>query len=149
MKLTRIEQNEFATYGQLTDDENRSLGVTLELPWRDNAHDVSCIPVGQYLAHRRYSPKHGYDVFELQSVPGRGNVEIHIGNLPRDSEGCILLGSNFGPINGEHGVTGSTAAFARFMSAMRGVDSFTLVVIDASKGVYAAAPSRAPIAGAA
>jgi hypothetical protein len=127
--LQRIDQNTFATYGNLTDAENKQLCVTLERPWLDNQHEESCIPVGSYTFTRFHSPHWGYDVFKSEDVPGRGAIELHIGNLPHDSEGCILLGSNFGTVNGQHGITGSAAAFARFMSAMHGVDSFTLDVL--------------------
>jgi hypothetical protein len=136
LTLTRISQSAFATYGQLSDAEQRQYAVTLELPWENNQHDVSCIPAGSYHAVRRLSHLHGgtgvhdYDVFELMDVPSRGAIELHIGNLPHDSKGCILLGSNFGTVNGQHGITGSQAAFARFMDEMRGVDAFTLTVTD-------------------
>ena len=128
--LHRLEQTAFATFGQLVDEEQNVVCVTLELPWHENEHDVSCIPAGMYTAHRRHSPKHGYDLFELANVPNRANIELHIGNLPHDSLGCILLGSNLGIVNGQHGITGSAAAFRRFMDRMQGVDTFTLTITD-------------------
>lgn len=136
LRLTRLTQNAFATYGQIVDEENRALCVTLEKPWVDLNQDgisdknVSCVPPGEYPASRYHSPKRGYDVFMLSGVPGRGDIELHIGNTPHDSEGCILLGSNFGDVGGQHGITGSQATFSRFMASLKGIDAFTLTVVD-------------------
>lgn len=132
MKLTlpRLERNDFATYGQIVDDTQKLLCVTLERPWLDNAPMISSIPAGEFTFHRRLSPKRGYDVFITQDVPGRSDIEIHKGNLPTDSEGCILVGSHFGDLGAKHGIIGSAEAFERFMDRMRGVDQFTLVVVN-------------------
>lgn len=132
LRLIRIEQNEHATFGLLQDAEAKQLAVTLELPWKDNAHDVSCVPAGAYTAHRRYSPKHRVEVFELAGVPDRANIEIHVGNFASDSLGCILLGSDFGQFEGERGIVKSRAAFEAFMASMAGVDTFTLAIHDPS-----------------
>lgn len=134
--IRRLDSTKSATYGEMVDDEERSVGVTLEPPWVDKNEDgisdknVSRIPAGTYPAHRKLSPKRGYEVFELENVPGRTNIEIHIGNTTADTEGCILLGSNVGMVNGQHGITGSAAAFRKFMSLLTGVDRILLDVID-------------------
>lgn len=132
LSLRRIEATDLAMFGTLADEENKSFGVTLEPPWRDNERDVSCIPAGTYTAVRfpAGEGKRPYDVFKLIGVPDRDDTEIHIGNTIADTEGCVLLGSNYGVVNGQHGITGSQAAFRRFMDALRGIDSFPLTVID-------------------
>lgn len=66
--------------------------LTLELPWRDNAEDVSCIPAGTYKVKVTYSNKFKRDLPELLGVPGRSKVRIHPGNTTRDTQGCILVG---------------------------------------------------------
>jgi hypothetical protein len=134
--LYRLEQTPFATYGQMLDEANRCLCVTLERPWVDANHDgisdrnVSCISPGRFDAVRIVSPKHTYELFEVRGVPGRSNIEIHRGNLPSDSEGCILLGARFGDFGPQRGITGSAEAFDRFMASLVGVNAFTLVVVD-------------------
>lgn len=128
LTLTRLESSAYATYGQIVDEENRLLCRTLELPWRNNAPRVSCVPAGTYPAHRRYSPKHKYELFELDGVPNRSNIELHVGNLTADSLGCILLGMRFGMLGDKHGILASGEAFRVFMEALRGVDQFTLVI---------------------
>lgn len=66
----------------------------MELPWRDNAPGLSCIPPGTYRAELYNSPKHG-QVYMLQGVPGRSDVEIHAANFAGDRTlgwACELLG---------------------------------------------------------
>lgn len=130
MRLIRLTQTEHATFGQLVDADHAVIACTLELPWKDNAKGVSCIPAGQYICRRRFSPKHNCDVFGIEGVPGRSDIEIHIGNRPADTEGCVLVGSRFGAVRGDYGVLNSREAFGRFMDYMRGVVTFPLTVID-------------------
>jgi len=62
---------------------------TLELPWRDNAVGVSCIPAGQYRFERDV---HGrFQWFRILFVPERTDIEMHLGTKPSHSEGCILM----------------------------------------------------------
>lgn len=130
-RLERLSDTDSATFGQLIDAASEQrVCVTLELPWKDNHHDTSCIPVGLYAAHRRTSPKRGYELFELDSVPDRSNIEMHVGNLPHDSLGCILLGTHFGEVNGQSGVLESKVAFTEWMFRNKGHDHIQLVIVD-------------------
>lgn len=52
----------------------------------------NCIPAGKYEITMQYSARFGMDTPHLQDVPGRTFIEIHPGNKPGDTEGCILLG---------------------------------------------------------
>jgi hypothetical protein len=40
-----------------------------------------------------WSPKHGCDVPHALDVPGFQNIEIHVGNRPADTDGCVLVGT--------------------------------------------------------
>lgn len=79
-------------------------GFGLELPDRDNAPNISCIPAGIYTAALQHSARFGYDVYVLQGVPGRSNCEIHDGNWAgdvskgyrSDVEGCTVTGTEHG-----------------------------------------------------
>ena len=122
MRLIRNDQNSTRTLGYILDGEDR-IFETLELPWRDNQRGVSCIPEGTYECTAGYSPSRGYDVYWLQDVPGRSDVQIHIGNYPKDIRGCILIGKR----RGDNMVVDSRIAFKEFMARMEG-KPFTLTI---------------------
>jgi hypothetical protein len=67
---------------------------TVERPWINNEPYVSCIPEGEYLA-LPYSSEKYPDTFELQNVPGRTKILFcHIGNYPKNVQGCFALGTD-------------------------------------------------------
>ena len=70
-------------------------GHTLELPWKDNQKRVSCIPKGVYEVKKRHTQKskYKYEHLHILDVPNRGYILMHIGNYPKNSKGCILLGN--------------------------------------------------------
>lgn len=61
---------------------------TFELPWKDNAQSVSCIPCGVF--HTQFNQNKNR--FEVHDVPHRSGIQIHIGNYAREIKGCILPG---------------------------------------------------------
>ncbi len=77
----------------------------LELPWLDNAHNISCIPEGIYKVKFTRSFKFPLGSYEIQAVPNRSGIRIHSGNYATgthpDIQGCILLGNAYGDINGD------------------------------------------------
>lgn len=103
--------------------------VTLELPWRDNFHNISCIPEGTYPMRERsgVTTLDGMDLprtFEVLEVPDRSGILFHPGNDSRDTRGCILLGNQFAvyaPM-----ILESKLAFGNFLSALDGVSEATL-----------------------
>lgn len=66
---------------------------TLELPWRDNQFQISCIPEGIYKCVWHLSPKFGWTYLLTGTAP-RTHILFHAGNYPKDSWGCILLGKS-------------------------------------------------------
>ena len=70
-------------------------GHTLELAWKDNQKRVSCIPKGVYEVKKRHTQKskYKYEHLHILDVPNRGYILMHIGNYPKNSKGCILLGN--------------------------------------------------------
>lgn len=64
----------------------------LELPWRGNANDISSIPAGIYPVAFNMSPRFKERLWEIQQVPGRSGVRIHVANYARQLEGCLAPG---------------------------------------------------------
>ncbi len=106
---------------------------TVELPWRDNQTNISCIPPGTYLAKIRKTHTNdavGLDVaYELQDVEGRANIQIHVANYPRDVRGCIGLGMARAHVGGRYMVTRSRDAIKSFYALMEGAP-FLLEVVE-------------------
>ncbi len=91
---------------------------TLELPWKNNQPNISCIPAGLYPYKKRWSEKNGRIVIELLNVPGRTDIEIHIANYFHELLGCIAVGVGRADIdgNGQMDVTNSKVAFENLMA---------------------------------
>ena len=106
---------------------------TLELPWLNNQHGISCIAKGEYDVIK--VPGSGnipYPHFAVKNVAGRSGICIHIGNYAAgkrvDSKGCILVGNGFADINkdGNIDVTGSTPTLHKLLEILP--DDFTLII---------------------
>lgn len=100
--------------------------ATLELPFRNNAPNVSCIPAGNYVA-KKVENRHTYGGQRIPVtleviVPDRSGILFHIGNTVVDSRGCILLGMEFA----SHGVMYSRVAMDKFMEVIFDDDSFSI-----------------------
>ena len=125
------------TFGRLEDDEHQRLCYTLEEPWRDENGDglgdtgVSRIPAGRFPWRVAPSPKRGYDVVWIDKVPGRKAVQIHRGNTVEHTEGCVLVGTSFGVLDGKPAVLDSKTAFAALMQRLGSATSGWLTVEDA------------------
>lgn len=68
--------------------------VILELPWLDNAPQISCIPEMLYTVKRRNSSKFK-DHYHILDVPDRGGILQHPGNFTKDIRGCQIPGTQF------------------------------------------------------
>ncbi|WP_412034429.1 DUF5675 family protein [Rhizobium beringeri] len=64
---------------------------TLELPWRNNLNEISCCKPGDYQGKIRTDGHLGWRI-EVSGAIARDNIQIHIGNSPKDTVGCIMLG---------------------------------------------------------
>jgi len=71
---------------------NKFMGYTLELPDRQNQKNVSRIKAGVYNASLSVSEKLG-EVIRLEDKNSRGDILMHQGNGPENTEGCILVGN--------------------------------------------------------
>lgn len=99
---------------------DKAMFYTLELPWKDNQNKISCIPAGTFNGILRYDHSDKWRI-ELQNVPNRGNVQIHIGNYTKNTLGCILVGDNAN--TNACSVTGSVSAYKKFKKEFYGSEN--------------------------
>lgn len=129
--ITRSKSNKHETLGILT-ATNAGANFscqTLELPWLNNAPNISCIPVGVYAVKRTFSPKFLKYTYEVQGVPKRSGIRIHSANYYTDIQGCVALGSGLSDLNkdGELDVTNSRNTIKSFEGFMQN-KPFTLII---------------------
>jgi hypothetical protein len=122
--LDRFKFDPDATFGMLT-FEGKELCFTLELPWNDNKTGESCIPEGVFNVSPHDSPKFP-NTWQLENVPDRDAILIHVGNTRKDTHGCILVGSAMGRVGGLPAVLNSTATLKKLKEILP--DKFTLTV---------------------
>ena len=99
---------------------------TLELPWKNNKRDESCIPIGIYKCI--YDPH--IDKFLVLDVPDRDNIQIHVGNSLKDTTGCITVGKKY---DSNWNLVSSRIAFNRIYDAI-GTNVFKLYVVSFEDG---------------
>lgn len=87
--ILQREKHPIITPGALRFNWNHPKIYTLELPWKDNQHDISCIPAGTYTFIPFNSPKHKAWVWKAVNVPLRDDIEIHIANF---ASNCVFHG---------------------------------------------------------
>jgi hypothetical protein len=88
--LNRIWLTDQSTCGELFIDGVEECN-TLELPVKDGLPG-SAIPPGRYQVIIAYSPRFERNMPLLVDVPKRSAIEIHMGDWPHNTEGCILTG---------------------------------------------------------
>ncbi len=101
--------------------------ASLELPWKNNDQNVSCIPNGMYNCKKMWSKTHGR-IFTIMDVPFRTLVRGHVGNFIRSTKGCVLFGDSIKDFNydGVLDVTNSKRTFEKLMLVLP--DKFWLVI---------------------
>ena len=126
VRLLRVEESSRGTFGVLIICD-AAFCVTLELPDRLNATNVSNIPDSQYVCKKIVSPTHG-ETFEVMNIPNRSRVLFHKGNIIANSRGCIILAQYFGKLYGDRAVMNSGKTFAEFLDKFKNIDEFSLTI---------------------
>ena len=116
--LDRFKGNDKQTLGEML-YKGKVIAKTLELAWKNNEKQMSCIPIGTYKVVRRFTPKFG-NHFWLQDVPNRSYILIHKGNYHFQILGCILVGKQHLDINhdGYQDVTASTEKMKELLNTL-------------------------------
>lgn len=94
---------------------------TLELPYKGNEPDKSCIEEGLYRYRKAPSPRlRGRIVIWIDGVPGRSSIQIHPANYVFDILGCIAVGDGHVDINkdGMPDVTNSGVTFEKLLESI-------------------------------
>ena len=138
--LQRNSTGEFGTFGTLTIGGQEL--KTGELPDKDNAENISCIPPGKYICKKTPSARFGHsDFYQVMDVPGRSGVRFHPANFFGDEalghkselNGCITLGRKHGPIEVSPGHTqlGCMASKSAFetLNQITGGEPFMLEIL--------------------
>ena len=122
--LVRLQTSDQGTLGRLISHDGNFQCLTLELPWRDNQFNISCIPAGEYHAEQKKSPRFGKKLYRLRDseTAPRSAILIHAGNFAgdtskgykSDAQGCILLGSHVGRIEEQRAVLQSVKVMDAF-----------------------------------
>lgn len=103
--------------------------AALELPYKANQRNISCIPAGTYKVVKGKSPKYGLGTFQIKDVPNRSFILIHAGNYNQDTKGCILLGATLKDINGD-GLRDVTNSRQMITELQKITDEFMLTIIE-------------------
>ena len=75
---------------------------TLELPWKENKKNISCVPLGNYKCVLEYSARFKKDLWELKKVPNRSECKFHSANYFYQLNGCIALGNGYDDIDNDN-----------------------------------------------
>lgn len=134
VEIIRVEVGIEGTFGVLLLD-GRCFAVTLELPWRGNAQNISSIPVGTYNCKRVKSPLieritkgKWTESFEIKGIIGRSGVLFHSGTFVSNTHGCVLVAASYAKLQGQRAVLNTGQTFNDFLTVMRKVDEFQLSI---------------------
>lgn len=88
------------------------------------------IPPGHYRLERTMFHRGSYVTWQVLGGPisAERRILIHKGNLAEHSEGCILVGEAFDPIEGQAGIVQSGKAFAELMTLTAELVDVPLVI---------------------
>ena len=107
----------------------RHIVYTIELPWKDNHAEVSCIPEGRYELKKRFSPKFAWHLW-VMNVPGRELILIHpANNAMEELKGCIAaVTRTTGPGQGEQSRAAMWQLTGLVFAALAGFETIFLTI---------------------
>lgn len=136
--LRDLPENDRQTTGQLfvMDDNAQVLFscYTLELPWRDNQNNISCIPEGTYPITPRRSAKYN-DHLHILNVPNRSYILVHEANYVHELRGCIAVGKERKHLNGD-GLIDVSHSILTKNKLLKLIDSKSQIIISTNQNRY-------------
>ena len=108
--LLRLSENKNQTLGRLFVFDGLDIAFeccTLELPFKANLRNVSCIPPGEYKTTPRTSEKYKQH-YLVENVMLRDYILIHPANYYTQLRGCIAVGYDFYDINADRRTRSNT-----------------------------------------
>jgi hypothetical protein len=125
--LFRFHTSDQGTQGTSIIPNNSFTCYTLELPWRNNQPNISCIPDGEYIIKPYRSRKYKH-VYQVHNVPNRSYILIHSGNYAGDKskgyrthvQGCIIVGKVFGYLHNQLAVLNSRITLHSLLDVLDG-----------------------------
>ncbi|MBO7920945.1 hypothetical protein J5X92_01775 [Alteromonas sp. K632G] len=104
---------------------------TLELPWRDNLPNLSCIPAGDYsmrLVKTRKPIGGRSHLYLIEDVPQRSSILAHAGTWAGNKEkglktsvlGCVLIGYRTGVHQNQRAIFDTRRAIGDFHNILAG-----------------------------
>jgi len=124
--LNRLYEGKDCTIGVLESNDGL-MCYTIERPWLDNKRNISSIPTGEYTC-MPYSSQRYKNVWELQDVPGRSKILIHVANTASDVQGCIGVGDSIGSLGGKRAVLNSRVTLDKLRATIGTKITFPLVI---------------------
>lgn len=119
--LQRIWYTDKSTCGELLID-GQMFCYTME-PRKDQSKGKPyAIPAGTYTVVLQPSPHFQMTTPHLLNVPGFEAIEIHPGNYPEDTHGCILVGAE----HQEDLITGSRDTFNKLMAQLTTLEAIEI-----------------------
>jgi len=111
--------------------------TTLELSWKHNFMNISCIPMGTYSCELRTSEKYGKHLI-VNDVEDRSMILIHSGNFNTQTRGCILVGEKLSYINSDKNIdiTNSKKTLAKIIELIDNDNDIKLIINGGDNGVY-------------
>lgn len=137
--INRIYREQEQVRGNLTlykDGIEKFNCKTLELGWKNNTPNKSCIPPNpsrceEYSCVRlESSPSFNYPHLWLQDVKGRTYIKVHKGNYYDEILGCILVGDGFYDLDsdGLKDVTNSGITLEKIMGYIEKDDEIKITI---------------------
>ena len=114
IKVGRDIYSTLSTQGQLYLDGIREC-FTLEPPTKTDGSKPRAIDNGTYPLTIRWSFDHNCHCPHVEKVPSFTAIEQHIGNFPKDTKGCTLVGTERDPQKQPNFIGHSLVAFTDLM----------------------------------